>query len=97
VERVLADYALRIAQRASALAPVDTGDLAESITGDAIPNGIAIDAGAGLPDGRAKFQEYGFVHYQTGLFVIHPYVRPAIEEHRDALRTALRDAIAGAL
>jgi hypothetical protein len=95
VERVLEVYAMKVMDRARALAPVETGELRDSIDVHVANGGFILSAGYGLPDGRARFQEYGFHHYQTGNFIINPYARPAFESYKREFRAALRNAIAG--
>ena len=94
VQAVNEEFATLIEERARSLAPVETHELEESISVEATADGILLSAGENLPDGRARFQEYGFVHYQTGQFIIHPYARPAINQYMRRYRAALRHAIA---
>lgn len=88
---VLREYAERIQQRAEELVPHDTGALHLSIRMELTEGGFTIYAGEGLPDARARFQEYGFHHIGSGAFIQNPYLRPAFEQYRDAL---IRDFIA---
>jgi HK97 gp10 family phage protein len=93
---VLQEYADRVEERAKELAPVDTGELRDSISVHVTDTGFVIEAGGGLPDERAKFQEFGFHHYQTGQFIQNAFLRPAVEEFARDLVTDLVAAIVGA-
>jgi len=95
ISQVYADYADKAYKRAQQLVPVDTGDLKASMKVAVTENGFTLEAGAGLPDKRAEYQEYGFHHYQTGQFIQNPYLRPAIEEIRADLIRDIAIAIAG--
>lgn len=97
VQEVLALYADLIEARAKAWAPVETGELRDSIYVEVIDGGVRIHAGEGLPDGRAKFQEYGFHHYQTGKWIQNPYARPAMESYKRQFREALKRALVSSL
>lgn len=59
-----------VQQRARSGAPVDTGNLARSITAEATGNEITVGAAAPY----ARFQEYGTVTVPAA-----PYLRPALE------------------
>jgi hypothetical protein len=93
VRDVLSEYAQLIEDRAKAWAPVETGELRDSIYVEVIDGGVRLHAGEGLPDGRAKFQEYGFHHYQTGKWIQNPYARPALESYKRQFRAALKQAL----
>ena len=97
VQAVNEQFARMIEDRARQLVPHDTWELHDSIYVEATADGIRLSAGEGLDDGRARFQEYGFVHYQTGQFIIHPYARPAIEQLKRRYREALKHAIASSI
>jgi len=95
IAHVLDTFADLIWSRARELVPVETGDLKESIDVQVDDGTIVLRAGEGLEDDRARFQEFGFVHYQTGHFIINPYGRPAVEEYKRPLREAIRNALVG--
>jgi len=97
VRDVLYEYAQLIEDRAKAWAPVETGELRDSIYVEVIDGGVRIHAGEGLPDGRAKFQEYGFHHYQTGKWIQNPYARPAMESYKRQFREALKRALVSSI
>jgi len=95
-QQVFKDYADRILTRAEELVPVDTGALHRSLHHEIYPDGFAIIAGTGLPDARARYQEFGFHHVKTGQFIQNPYIRPAIEQYKRAFVADFVSALLGA-
>jgi hypothetical protein len=93
VRRALDESSTHVLQRAIELVPVDTGELRSSIRVEPITDGFAITAGEGLPDARARFQEYGFHHYITQQFIQNAFLRPALEENRTVIIAAIARAL----
>jgi hypothetical protein len=75
------DLTLREARR---IAPVDTGQLRQSIQPKRNEASRAsLNAEWEVTAPHASPQEYGFVHYQSGQFIgPQPYVRPALKRYR---------------
>ncbi len=63
---------------------VDGKEFAIDSNGDTM--WIDITAGAGLPDARARFLEWGFRHVQSRTFVRYPYMMPALDKTAIVLR-----------
>lgn len=82
---LIARYTTLIARTAKALAPVDTGELRESITADVRD---ALTRLVGIVEARAPhapFPEFGTVKMQA-----QPYMRPALEQHAPAFLRELK-------
>jgi HK97 gp10 family phage protein len=84
---VHAAAAARIAKDAAARAPHRTGRLAASIRATSDRTGGLVAAGGGSV-GYAKFQEYGWAHGRA-----QPYLRPALQDNRDAVLGLYRDRV----
>jgi hypothetical protein len=93
LQAITARYANLIAETARGLAPVDTGGLAASIKVVLGSYTAKIQAGEGLPDARAIYQEIGFHHYISGAFIQNAYLRPAVERHIDAWKAEIMAAM----
>lgn len=76
---VNAAAAARIAKDAASRAPHRTGRLAASVRATSDRTGGLVAAGGGGV-GYATFQEYGWAHGRA-----QPYMRPALQDNRDAV------------
>lgn len=85
--KTAAEYVADLAQQ---LAPEHTGALKASKRVEGSNGRYVVSFGAGLPDARARFQEYGTAHMPA-----QPYLTPAARAIDVA--AAIRDAIRAAL
>lgn len=73
---------------AKGLAPVDTGNLRNSITHDVADNGHTVVIGTNVK--YAPYQELGAPNAHVPA---HPYLRPAFENHLDEYRNVLQNEL----
>jgi HK97 gp10 family phage protein len=83
-QSVIATYAFRIERTAKRLAPVDTGRLRASITTEL--KRLAAEVGTDVE--YAPYQEFG-----TYKMDANPYLRPALNKHKDDFIRSLKSAI----
>lgn len=77
-----------IEQSAKLFAPVDTGRLRDSIQTNIDDTGKTVVGTVGTEVPYAAFQEFG-TRFQSGT----PFLRPAIDEHRAAIKDIFRDQL----
>lgn len=95
------EFAPRVRDRAREYAPRDTGNLEESLTYRLSPDDLVFEVfhDPAFYDAAPYYiyQELGFIHYQSGKFIVNPHLFPAWEEERPAYRGAISAAIAKAV
>lgn len=102
IRRVNARTAQETCDLAQQLAPVDTGNLRESITSELSPDGLVFSVyhdPAHYADGQnyGVFMELGFRHAASGEFIIRPHLFPAFESTKRRYAAEVSAAVRNAI
>ena len=92
LEKAVEDVLDVVGTSAKQYAPVDTGELRDSIEWlvTSIANAI-VEAEIRVGAKHGVFQEFGTIYHQA-----QPYLRPALDEHKDFINSRVEEAVEAA-